>query len=101
MQYRFQGEQQPDLRVPYPVIVTDDGAIVDGRPDAHALIGFQVGLSMKIRRTFEQLVEKEDVDWAVGKFPVYRSAFDDGRFVVLEKITEVVELEEKMLGMYR
>lgn len=94
MRYLFRGEQQPDLTTPWPVLVGDDGAIITGRPDAHALVGFQRGMKLQIARSFEEALA--DPKWIVGKFPVYSYAFDEGLFVVLERIELMQELPDNI-----
>lgn len=82
--YYFQGEQDGNLRTPWPVLVGEDGRVISGRPDAWALIGFQRGLEQGIARVFADGIT--DPDWLVGKFPIYSDAFGDGMFAVLERI---------------
>lgn len=95
--YIFQGEQQPDLRLPWPVAVSEDGAIISGRPDAFRLVGFQVGTQQKIARFFDEAIQSPA--WIKGKFPVYADIFGDGLFVVLERIESVTVVEKEVLGV--
>lgn len=96
--YIFHAEQQPDLRVPYPVAVTEDGSVIEGRPDARRLVGFQRGMQLGIARIFDEALAG-GIDWTVGKFPVYTHMFGDGFFVVLEKIEMVEVVERELLGL--
>lgn len=97
IQYLFRFEEGPDLTTPFPVLTGEDGGLYSGRSDAHSLVGFQAGMKPQVSRSFEDAVR--DPRWIRGKFPVFQYAFDEGLFVLLERIESVEVIERVHLGI--
>lgn len=77
----FQQQADDGLRQAWPVVVSEKGQIVSGRPDADYLLGFaMVEEPFTVSVLALDVVEYDAPEKAVGKLPVYIKG--DSTFVI-------------------
>lgn len=76
--------------VPWPILVDLDGTVITGRPDAHALIGFQSDPTVQHLDVPFLTILPDSLHHAIGKYPVFSNKDGkSGLFVITQPVASI------------